>query len=127
MAKRKILVVDDEADFVEMVKLRLQVNNYDVVTASNGKEALEKVKSEKPDAVILDILMPGMDGIDVLKKIRQMNKTLPVFMLTAFSNEERFRLANKFDAAGFIVKTNDLQLEIDSITSALGIADKFKK
>lgn len=125
--KKKILVVDDEADFADMVKMRLMRNDYDVVIAYDGKEALSKVKTENPDAVILDILMPGMDGIAVLKKIRKIKKNLPVFMLTAFSNEERFRLANKFDAAGFIVKTNDLQKEIENITGALSISGKFKK
>jgi CheY-like chemotaxis protein len=126
MAKTKILVVDDEIDFLEMISLRLKANDYNVVTAMNGNEALEKFKSEKPAAVLLDILMPGMDGIDVLKKIRQDDPKVPVFIITAFSNEERFKIANKFNASGFIVKTNDLQREIQNITSAIGISEKFK-
>ncbi|MDO8525460.1 MAG: response regulator [Candidatus Omnitrophota bacterium] len=126
MAKGKILVVDDEIDFLEMIKLRLEANGYTVVTAMNGTEALEKLTKEKPAAVLLDILMPGMDGIDVLKKIREEDTRVPVFIITAFSNEERFKLANKFNASGFIVKTNDLQKEIQSITSAIGIAEDFK-
>lgn len=127
MAKKKILVVDDELDFLEIVKLRLQTNGYDVIIAIDGKEALAKVRKEKPDAVLLDILMPGMDGIDVLKKIRKIRKNLPVFMITAFSSEERFRLANRFGASGFIVKTDNLQAEIDHITSALSLSDKYKR
>ena len=126
MAKRKILVVDDEIDFLEMIKLRFEANNYTVVTAMDGNEALEKFKSEKPDAILLDILMPGMDGIDVLKSIRKDDAKVPVFIITAFSNEERFKLANKFNASGFIVKTNDLQREIQNITSAIRIAEDFK-
>jgi two-component system alkaline phosphatase synthesis response regulator PhoP len=125
--KKKILVVDDEVEFLEMIKMRLLANNYDVVTAIDGKDALDKVRDEKPDAVLLDILMPGINGIDVLKKIRTMNEKLPVFIITAFSNEERFGLANKFNASGFILKTNDLQGEIQNITSALSIADRYKK
>ena len=126
MAKKKILVVDDEIDFLEMIRLRLQANNYDVVTAMNGKEAVEKVRTEKPDAVLLDILMPGADGIDTLKKIRTHDEKLPIFLITAFSNEERFKLANKFNASGFIIKTNDLQNEIANISSAISISEKFK-
>jgi len=126
MAKKKILVVDDEIDFLEMVRMRLQANDYEVVTAMNGKEALEKVKDEKPDAVLLDILMPGADGIDTLKKIRSSDQKLPIFLITAFSNEERFKLANKFNASGFIIKTNDLQGEIANISSAISISEKFK-
>ena len=126
MAKYKILVVDDEIDFLEMLRLRLEANNYSVVTAMDGNDALEKFKSEKPAAVLLDILMPGMDGIGVLKKIRKEDSKIPVFIITAFSNEERFKLANKFNASGFIVKTNDLQREIQNITTAIGIAEDFK-
>lgn len=125
--KKKILVVDDEIEFLEMIKMRLEANNYNVVTAIDGKDALEKVKNEKPDAVLLDVLMPGIDGIDVLRRIRKENEKLPVFIITAFSNEERFKLANKFNASGFILKTNDLQGEIQNITSALGIAERYKK
>ena len=126
MAKSKILVVDDEIDFLEMIRLRLEANNYQVITAMDGNEALGKFKTEKPVAVLLDILMPGMDGIDVLKKIRKENGKVPIFIITAFSNEERFKLANKFNASGFIVKTSDLQREIQNITTAIGIAEGFK-
>ena len=126
MTKRKILLVDDEIDFLEMMRLRLEANNYFVVTASEGNEALDKFKKEKPVAVLLDILMPGMDGIDVLKKMRREDPKIPIFMITAFSNEERFKLANTFNASGFIVKTNDLQSEIQNITTAIGISEDFK-
>ncbi|MFA5143061.1 MAG: response regulator [Candidatus Omnitrophota bacterium] len=127
MVKRKILVVDDEIDFLEMIRLRLEANNYTVITAINGDEALEKFAKEKPAAILLDILMPGMDGIDVLKKIRKTDTKVPVFIITAFSNEERFSVANKLNASGFIVKTSDIQKEIQSITSAIAIAENFKK
>ncbi|MEW5758236.1 MAG: response regulator [Candidatus Omnitrophota bacterium] len=125
--KKKILVIDDEPDFLELIRNRLEANNYEVVTALNGKDGMSKVKKEKPDAVLLDILMPDIDGLTVLKKIRQNDKNLPVFIITAFSNEERFELANKFNASGFIVKTSDLKKEIDNINSILNISDKYKE
>lgn len=127
MAKRKILVVDDEIDFLEILRTRLEANNYDVITAMDGIAALEKAKSEKPDAVLLDIMMPGLDGLDVLKKIRKEDPKLPVFIITAFSNEERFKIANKFNASGFIMKTSDLQEEIDNITNTIAISERYKK
>ena len=126
MNSKKILVVDDELEFLSMIRLRLEANDYEVITATNGKEALEKVKQEKPDAVLLDILLPGMNGLEVLKKIRHENKNLPVFIITAFSSAERFELANKFSASGFIVKTEDLKKEVENITNSIRIADKFK-
>lgn len=127
MVKKRILVVDDEIDFLQLLKVRLEANNYDVITAMNGKEALDKYKKEKPDALMLDIMMPEVNGLEVLKSIREQDKRIPVFIITAFSNEERFRVANQFNASGFIMKTNDLQKEIDNITSSLGVAEKYKK
>lgn len=126
MAKRKILVVDDEIDFVDMIRLRLEANDFQVITANDGDDALEKFKAEKPSAVLLDILMPGTDGLEVLKKIREKDKRVPVFMITAFSNEERFRIANNYNASGFIVKTSDISKELQSIISAINIAENYK-
>lgn len=127
MAKRKILIVDDEVDFLEMLKMRLEANDYEVATASTGNDALSKVKDVKPVAVLLDILMPGIDGLEVLRQLRKSDEMLPVFILTAFSNEERFNAANKLNATGFILKTSDLQKEIENITAAIDIAEKYKK
>lgn len=126
MEKRKILVVDDEIDFLQLLKARLEANNYNVVTAGNGKEALEKFKKEKPDALMLDIMMPGIDGLTVLKTIRKEDEKIPIFIITAFSNEERFRVANQFNASGFIMKTSELQAEIDNITTSIEISEKHK-
>ncbi len=126
MDKKKILVVDDEPDFLNLIKIRLEANDYDVVTALDGISALDKVKSDNPDAVLLDIQMPGMDGLEVLKRIRQVDNTLPVFIITAFSNDERFKLANKLNASGFIVKTSNLKEEIERITGILRLSDNYK-
>ena len=127
MVKKKILLVDDEIDFLQLLKLRLEANDYNVITAMNGKEALEKFKREKPDMLILDVMMPEINGIEVLREIRKEDQKIPIFIITAFSNEERFKAANQFNASGFIMKTSDLQSEIDKINNTLGIAAKHKK
>ncbi|NQT94852.1 MAG: response regulator [Candidatus Omnitrophica bacterium] len=123
---KKVLVVDDEPQFLEVISLRLKSSGYDVDVALNGKEGLNLVKKNKPDVVLLDILMPELDGLQALKKIKRMNKNLPVFMITAFSNEERFEEAKKLGASGFIVKTSDLKKELDNVFSAIRIAEKYK-
>lgn len=127
MEKKKILLVDDEIDFLQLLKLRLEANDYNVITAMNGKDALEEFKREKPDMLILDVMMPEINGLEVLREIRKDDQKIPIFIITAFSNEERFKEANQFNASGFIMKTSDLQAEIDKINNTLGIAPKHKK
>lgn len=82
---KKILAVDDERHIVRLVEVNLQRAGYEVVTAYDGREALEKVQSENPDLVVLDVMMPYMDGFEVLKNLKADPKTaeIPVIMLTA--------------------------------------------
>ena len=84
MAK-KILAVDDERHIVRLVEVNLQRAGYEVVTAFDGREALEKVKAETPDLIVLDVMMPYMDGFEVLKTLKADPSTaeIPVIMLTA--------------------------------------------
>ncbi len=88
MRKEKILVVDDEANILELLRYNLESSGYDVVETKNGEKALELIESEDIDAVILDLMLPGINGIEVLKRIRNSSRyKLPVIMLTA-KNEE---------------------------------------
>ncbi len=82
---KKILAVDDERHIVRLVQVNLERAGYEVVTAFDGKDALEKVASEQPDLVVLDVMMPYMDGFEVLRELRKSPNTreLPVIMLTA--------------------------------------------
>ncbi len=84
---KKIMVVDDEPDTVDLVKLVLETEGFEVITAYGGTECLEKLNLEKPDAVLLDIMMPEMDGWEVFKKIREKYVDLPVAMLTVRSQD----------------------------------------
>jgi len=79
---KKIMVVDDEPDTVDLVKLVLETEGYEVMTAYSGRECLEKISHEKPDVVLLDIMMPEMDGWEVFKKIRERYEDIPIAMLT---------------------------------------------
>ncbi len=85
MAKKKILVVDDERSIVRLVQVNLERAGYEIVTAYDGVEALEKVKDEMPDMVVLDVMMPRMDGFEVLKNLQAdpRYQDIPVIMLTA--------------------------------------------
>ena len=85
--KRLVLVVDDEPRMVQFVRMNLELEGYRVSTASNGADAIDKVRTELPDLVILDIMMPEMDGYETLELIRKVS-SVPVIMLTVKAEEE---------------------------------------
>ncbi len=124
--QKKVLVVDDDPDFLGMIRARLREAGYLVIITADSEEALRKVESEKPDVVLLDIQMPKVDGLKVLRNLRKIDKKLPAYMLTAFPNPERFQTAKKLGASGFIVKTSDLRKEVQNITASLRVAAKFR-
>ena len=82
MRKRLVMVVDDEPAIVRLVRAKLQADGYAVITAARGEEALALLDDERPDLVILDLMMPGMDGFETLRRIREVGQ-IPVIMLTA--------------------------------------------
>jgi two-component system alkaline phosphatase synthesis response regulator PhoP/two-component system response regulator VicR len=86
----KILAVDDERHIVRLIQVNLERAGYEVVTAYDGREALKKIEEEKPDMVVLDVMMPYMDGFETLKQIRANPQTrnLPVIMLTAKAQDQ---------------------------------------
>ncbi|MCK5178100.1 MAG: response regulator [Candidatus Omnitrophica bacterium] len=109
MSKKKILIVDDEVDLVELIKIRLEANNYEVITANSGLEGLSKATSEVPDLIVLDIGMAEMDGYTALQKLREeeITKEIPVIMLTAYAKmQPLFEMEGISD---YIVKPFDPQ------------------
>jgi CheY-like chemotaxis protein len=87
--RAKILLVDDDPDFVAATKVVLESRPYEIITAFSGEEGLQKARAEKPDLVLLDIIMPGVDGFQVcqqLKKDPQLSQ-IPVIMITSFSEK----------------------------------------
>lgn len=86
----KVLVCDDERHIVRLIQVNLERAGYNVVTAYDGKDGLEKVRSEKPDLMVLDVMMPYMDGFEVLKTLRRDagTESLPVIMLTAKAQDK---------------------------------------
>lgn len=88
-SKKKILLVDDDKDFLEGTKIILEKNNFDVATATNGRECLDKLKSFNPDLLILDIMMPEKSGFEVCKELKSSLEysKIPVLMLTALKQK----------------------------------------
>lgn len=109
MKKKKILVVDDEPDMVKALQIRLEQAGYQVITAYEGESGLDKTREEKPDLVILDIMMPVMDGFQVCEKIKSdpSIKGIPVIMLTAKTMGDDFDKAMEKKADWYITKPFD--------------------
>lgn len=117
----RILVVDDEPDVVLIVKTTLQAEGYDVASATNGKDALEEAFETRPDLIVLDVMMPGMTGFDVLRELKAHEKTatVPVVMLTGVSDKKKIQEALESGIDYFVVKPFDFDDLLSKIKQAL--------
>jgi len=103
-SKGKVLIVDDASDTLEIIQKLLSFEGYDVILASTGEEGVRKVEEEKPEVVLMDINLPGIDGTEALKRIRDMNPIQSVIMLTAYATVDNAIRALKEGATDFIKK-----------------------
>ena len=120
--REKILIIDAEKEFALYVKENLQlISNYTVITASRGKKGIRAALKERPDLILLDVMIPGMDGFEVLKRLKRNEKTyhIPVIMLTA-KNEDEFKItASGLSAEDTIVKPVEAKVLRTKIRSVL--------
>lgn len=117
----KILVVDDELDIVNTVQYRLKSCDFNVITANNGKDGLEKAINEKPDLILLDINMPIMDGHEMLERLRSRpdSRDIPVIMLTAYSDRRDISKAADLGIEHYVTKPFDFPDLMDKISKSL--------
>jgi DNA-binding response OmpR family regulator len=110
MNKKRILVVDDEADLVETLRFSLELEGYDVLTAFNGEEALNQARKEIPDLMLLDLMLPKLDGYKVcrLLKFDEKFKHIPILMLTAKTQERDKQTGMETGANEYITKPFDM-------------------
>lgn len=120
MAK-KILIIEDEKDLVDALTLRLQANGYDCIAAYDGSEGLMKAKKEKPDLIILDLMLPKIDGFKVcgLLKFDEKYKNIPIIMLTARAQESDIELGREVCANAYIIKPFDAKVLVGKIKELL--------
>ena len=107
--KKKILVVDDERDLVETLVFRLEALGYEVLTAYNGQEGLDKARTEKPDLILLDVMMPVMDGYQVCRMLKfdEEFKSIPIIMLTARGQDKDKKTGSDVGADDYVTKPFD--------------------
>lgn len=120
---KKLLVVDDETEICEFLKSFFEEREYEVYTANTGEEAIEGVRNLTPQLVLLDVHMPGMDGMNVLKEIKQNHPEIKVIMVTALETREKIEEAMRLGADNYITKPlsleyleKDVQEKIEHLT-----------
>ena len=120
MANKKILVVEDDLMLQETVRFRLEASGYDVVSAENGKDGSFKAMTEKPDLILADVMMPELDGIEMIKIIRTNSdlKEVPIIVVSALGRGEDVEKAKEAGANDYITKpysAGDLLKKIESL------------
>ena len=129
MDKKKILIIDDEPDFVRVVQLRLETAGYEVLVAFDGTQGVSSAHKEKPDLIILDIMMPAMHGHRVCEALKKSSKTwtIPTVYLTAKGSKADEELAYKLGAEHFLTKPYDPQVLLETIKKALEPGAQLEK
>jgi len=117
----RILVVDDEPDYVSTIQYHLKWSGYEVITATNGEEGLEKAIAEKPDLILLDTSMPVMNGWEVLERLRQNGEVgeTPVIMVTARCEVQDINTASSYGITDYVAKPFDFAKLMEKISKAL--------
>jgi len=116
--KIKVLLVDDEEEYTEALAQRLEARNLSVTTASNGDEAIARVREEDVDVVILDMVMPGRSGIEVLKEIKQIKPLVEVIMLTGHATVQTAIHSMTQGAFYYLMKPSEMKSMIEKIANA---------
>ncbi|HXX34906.1 MAG TPA: response regulator [Thermodesulfobacteriota bacterium] len=122
MSSKKILVVDDEVDLVETVRFPLEIEGYHVLVAYDGEDALSQARKENPDLILLDLMLPKLDGYKVcrLLKFDERYKHIPILMLTAKTQEKDKVIGMETGANEYITKPFDIDSLLKTVKEYLG-------
>jgi two-component system response regulator CpxR len=116
--KVRVLLVDDEEQFVETLALRLETRDFAVATAFNGDQALDHLKGKDVDVVVLDVLMPGLSGIDTLREMKKIRPLTEVIMLTGHATVETAIEGMKLGAFDYLMKPTEIEELVEKINKA---------
>ncbi|TCO79289.1 response regulator transcription factor [Marinisporobacter balticus] len=129
MGRKKILVVDDEQHIIELIQFNLENNGFDVITSENGEDAIKIAEEEIPDVILLDLMLPGIDGLEACKKIRNIEKIskIPIIMLTAKGEEMDKVLGLELGADDYLTKPFSVRELIARIKAILRRSEEIPK
>ncbi|HKK89990.1 MAG TPA: response regulator [Desulfobacteraceae bacterium] len=114
-----ILLIDDETEFVSALAERLKIRGYQPQTAENGETGITMIANARFDVVVLDLMMPGLSGLETLKQIKAMDNSLPVILLTGHGSTKDGLEGMRIGASDYLMKPLDINDLIDKISSAL--------
>jgi two-component system, NtrC family, response regulator AtoC len=125
MEKIRVLLVDDEPDIIFVIGKKIKMWGYELSEAQTGKDAITAVKDKKTDIVVLDYMMPQMDGVEALKRIRRIDKNIPVIMFTAHPDMSSIEGTEKLNVSSYVPKISMYSSAEDMLKSALSLAEKM--
>jgi DNA-binding response OmpR family regulator len=119
---KKILLVDDEKEFVEMVTIRLEARGFKVISAFDGDEAVKAVEREKPDLILLDLLMPKVSGFEVCKKLKEDDrfKNIPIIILSGLGQREDIEKTKALGVDSYFIKPLEIEDLVVEINKKVG-------
>ena len=126
MEKLKVLLVDDEEDFVSTLSERLQLRNITTLVATDGEEALQIIDTDKPPVVVLDVLMPGMGGLDVLRQIKKSYPHIQVIILTGRGSTKEGIKGMRLGAFDYLMKPVKIEMLMQKMNEAFQAAKQEK-
>ncbi len=127
MKQWKVLLIDDEDEFVTTLAERLELRGIHALTETDGQEALARIKTDKPQVVVLDIMMPGVNGLDVLRHIKRSHPGIPVILLTGRGTTSEGVEGMRMGAFDFMMKPVKIEDLISKLSDALEIPKNQKK
>lgn len=121
MIKKRILLIEDEVDMIYVLTLQLEAINYEVLSATDGQVGLDMARKEKPDLIILDLMLPKMDGYKICRMLKfdERYKKIPIIMFTARVQDKDRKLGQEVGADAYITKPFDSQVLLDKISTLL--------
>ncbi len=119
--QKKILIIDDEPDILEMLVLRLEANDYEVISATDGQKGLDKARNENPDLIILDLMLPKIDGFKVCRMLKfdERFKKIPIVLFTARTQEADMKLGQEVGADAYITKPFEPNILLGKVAELL--------
>ncbi|MFH2138840.1 MAG: response regulator [Candidatus Omnitrophota bacterium] len=125
--KIKVLLIDDEMDFINMMQFWLKSREFDADVLYSGEKVIEQIRANKYNIIFLDLKLPGLSGIEILKQVREIDKKIPVVIFSAFGTMESMKEATKLGISGFFAKEKGFEEAARLIHTALRIHKGLQK